>query len=536
MKTNTHTIFGRIASALVATFVLAVLMPHAHAQGGVPLWTNRYNGLFQTSDEHMAVDNSGNVFVTATSLNSAGWPAYVATIKYSNAGVPAWTNRYTGPYNWFSPTKVFAQAVAVDGQGNAYVTAYTYNDTHEVDYRATIKYSSSGVALWTNRYSIGPDAANYPNAFAVDSSGNVFVTGSSTGNSGHYEYATIKYSNAGAPLWTNRYHGPSNRDDWAGAAAVDSSGNVFVTGSSIGNSGDSDYATIKYSNDGGPLWTNRYNGPANTNDGAIAMAVDGSGSALVTGVSTGNSGYQEHATIKYSNAGVPLWTNRYHGPANGDNWAGAAAVDSSGNVFVTGSSTGNSGYSDYTIIKYSNAGVPLWTNLYHGPGNGDDLARAAVVDSSGNVFVTGNSIGNSGDYDYAMVAYSSAGVPLGTNRYSQYGPTSTNDYATAIALDSSGNVFITGHSLNDGHWGIATVKFSSIVPPPVHLAIKHDGSGGMFLRFTGAHNVTYLLQRAARVTGPWSDVATNTAPASGLIEYHETSPLPGHAFYRAVQP
>jgi hypothetical protein len=49
-------------------------------------------------------------------------------------------------------------------------------------------------------------------------------------------------------------------------------------------------------------------------------------------------------------------------------------------------------------------------------------------------------------------------------------------------------------------------------------------------------NVTYRLQRAASVTSTWTNLATNTAPASGLIEYHDTSPLPGQAFYRTVQP
>ena len=49
-------------------------------------------------------------------------------------------------------------------------------------------------------------------------------------------------------------------------------------------------------------------------------------------------------------------------------------------------------------------------------------------------------------------------------------------------------------------------------------------------------NFTYRLHRAPRVTGPWSDLVTNTAPASGRIEYHETSPPPGAAFYRTVQP
>ena len=73
------------------------------------------------------------------------------------------------------------------------------------------------------------------------------------------------------------------------------------------------------------------------------------------------------------------------------------------------------------------------------------------------------------------------------------------------------------------------------VYPPVRLTIEPDGSGGFFTRFSGAPNVAYRLQRAPSLNGTWSSLATNTAPASGLIEYHDTSPLPGQAFYRAVQ-
>ena len=68
------------------------------------------------------------------------------------------------------------------------------------------------------------------------------------------------------------------------------------------------------------------------------------------------------------------------------------------------------------------------------------------------------------------------------------------------------------------------------------LAVAPDGSGGYLLGFNGAPEITYRLQRAPSVTGPWSDLVTNTAPASGRIEYHETSPPPGTAFYRTSQP
>ena len=72
------------------------------------------------------------------------------------------------------------------------------------------------------------------------------------------------------------------------------------------------------------------------------------------------------ATVAYSSAGVPLWTNRYHEPGSGDDYAAGIAVDSSGNVFVTGTGYSSNG-SAYATVAHSGSGVPLWTNHYHGP-------------------------------------------------------------------------------------------------------------------------------------------------------------------------
>jgi hypothetical protein len=66
-------------------------------------------------------------------------------------------------------------------------------------------------------------------------------------------------------------------------------------------------------------------------------------------------------------------------------------LDGSGNVFVTGHSGG-----DYATVAYSNTGVPLWTNRYHGPGTAKTSRPPWPVDGGGNVFVTGSSIGSSG--------------------------------------------------------------------------------------------------------------------------------------------
>ena len=83
------------------------------------------------------------------------------------------------------------------------------------------------------------------------------------------------------------------------------------------------------------------------------MAVDGSGSAYVTG----RSG-SDYATIKYNSAGQQQWVARYDGPDNSNDVAGGIAVDESGNVYVTGSSYGLSTDQDYATVKYVQGARP----------------------------------------------------------------------------------------------------------------------------------------------------------------------------------
>ena len=262
-----------------------------------------------------------------------------------------------------------------------------------------------------------------------------------------------------------------------------------------------------YAAGGVPLWTNSYNGPGNGGDWAVGIAVDNSGNVFVTGDSW-NGTNVDFATVAYSSAGVPLWTNRYDGPGNGNDVARAVAVDLRGHVFVTGDSVGIGSSWDYATVAYSSGGVPLWTNRYNGTGNDDDEPRAVGVDTSGNVFVTGISIGSSSKYDYATVAYSAAGVPLWTNRYN--GPGNQIDYAFAMAVDSSGNVFVTGASDRNttfpASYDYATVKYSSSAPP-VHLDFD-TVNDQLLLRWT---NSAFSLQSAAILTGTFTNIPGATS-------------------------
>lgn len=226
--------------------------------------------------------------------------------------------------------------------------------------------------------------------------------------------------------------------------------------------------------------------------------MDSSGNVVVTGSSfvTGIPGY-DFTTIKYSPAGAVLWTRRYNGTGNSDDNPSAIAVDSAGNVFVTGSTT----------IGYSSSDVPLWTNHWG--------AGSIAVDRSGNVFVTGISTGSTGDLDYATLAYSGAGAPLWINRYN--GPGNHNDYARAMAVDRSGNVFVTGASDRSttfpAHYDFATIKYSSSVPTAVPLDFQLRNNQ-LVLSWT---NSAFDLQTAPVVTGAFTNIPGATSPHTNLI-------------------
>ena len=324
-----------------------------------------------------------------------------AVVLPESYGSDGWTVRYNGPGNGYDG----ASALVVDAEGNVYVTGRSAGVGPGSDY-TTIKYNPAGTALWTKRYNGPANDWDEARALGVDNEGNVYVTGESTGNGSGYDWSTVKYSSSGERLWAKRYNGPGNDWDTASALAVDSEGNVFVTGYSTGIGSGTDYTTVKYSSSGAVLWTKRYNGPGNSWDEACALAVDAQGNVYVTGYSAGAGSGTDYTTIKYSPSGAVLWAKRYNGPGNGNDDAHAIALDSQGNVYVTGESEGTGSSSDYATIKYSPTGERLWAMRYNGPGNGIDDASGLAVDSQGNVYVTGNSQGAKSAGDYATIKYS----------------------------------------------------------------------------------------------------------------------------------
>jgi hypothetical protein len=429
-------------------------------------WVARYDGPahFEDTAYAIAVDGGGNVHVTGSACVETMIDAELrdycsrfdyATVKYGADGNQLWVARYSGSADGVNE----ATAIALDGAGNVYVTGYSYGIGTLSDY-ATVKYDADGNELWVARYDGPASSYDIALAIALDGAGNVYVTGGSRGVGTDYDYATVKYDADGNELWVARYNGPGNSSDQASAIALDASGNVYVTGESTGVGRAYDYATVKYDADGNELWVARYHGPVNFDDVATAIAIGPAGNVYVTGSSFGVGTGYDYATVKYDADGNQLWVARYNGPGNQNDLAYAIALDAAGNVHVTGGTFSFETDSDYATVKYDADGNELWAARYNGPGNSYDAAFGIAVDAAGKVYVTGGSVGVGTGEDYATVKYDADGNELWVARYN--GPGNAYDVATAIAVDAAGKVYVTGTSYGgiDTNFDYATVKYT----------------------------------------------------------------------------
>lgn len=308
---------------------------------------------------------------------------------------------------------------------------------------------------WVARYDGADHLADRGNSLTTDASGNIYVTGTCT-RLGNVDCITIKYNSNGVSQWTSFYSGQGNIYDEGRAVTVDASGNVYVAGYSAVLAQGNNYLTIKYNSSGVQQWIATYNGPFNDYDIARSIALDMSGNVYVTGESEDTSGFSI-ATVKYSSSGAEQWVRREWSAGHSD---GKVNLDIYGNVYIDGYVTRTQTQEDYITIKYNSSGVKQWERLYNGTLNVQDFANAMTVDFSGNVYLTGGSGNVSNGLDYATVKYNSSGVQQWVATYN--GSASNFDEANAITVDASGFVTVTGISRESGsNYDFTTVQYNS---------------------------------------------------------------------------
>ena len=237
---------------------------------------------------------------------------------------------------------------------------------------------------------------------------------------------------------------------------------------------------------GAQLWVSTYNGPADNIDFATDAAVSpGGGTVFVTGVSDASNGSGDYATVAYdASSGAQRWASRYNGPGNSLDLPFAIAVSPDGaTIFVTGESIGASGTYDYATIGYSAAtGAQLWISRYNGPNGGSDVARSLAVSPDGRtVYVTGYSGQTSGpgggNNDYVTIAYNAdSGAQRWLGRYN--GRANGNDQARSVAVSPDGRtVYVTGRSQGrTSSYDYATVDYNAATGAQRWVS-RYNGSG-----------------------------------------------------------
>ncbi len=380
------------------------------------------------------VDGSGNVYVTGTSEASWGSPqraftsggeAFVA--KLDPSGTLLW-NTFLGGQNTDE-----GAGIVVDASGNSYVTGWSYNTWSCLSTPCTVrprsvsmdgfaaKLGPSGALLW-NTF-LGGSNYDQARSIALDATGNIYVTGNSSA------------------AWSCSYVIDCTVRDYAGT------GDAFV---------------VKLNNSGTTLWNSFLGGSGYVQGNGIA--VDGSGNLYVAGVSTSTWGTPELAytggddafAAKIDSSGTLLW-NSFLGSSSNDEALGVT-VDGSGSVYVTGASQAtwgspmnpHSGSWNGFIARLTSTGGLDWSTFL------GRSSQGIAQDGRGNLFVAGFSlsswgtpeVGLAGSFDAFAARYNADSGALTWNTF--LGGAS-DDYGYGIALDPAGDVYVAGESKST--WG-----------------------------------------------------------------------------------
>jgi len=410
----------------------------------------------------VAVDGSGNVYHTglfqgtvdfgAGDVTSNGGWEDVYVSKHNAAGAHQWTTTFGGT------GRTAGHGLAVDGSGNVYISGRFLDTVNLGAGNVTsnggwdgffLKLNSSGAHQWTTTF--GDTSNDMGWGVAVDGSGNVYAIGYFVGtvdfgagdvtSNGSWDGFLLKLNSAGAHQWTTTFGGTSS--DYATGVAVDGSGNVHVAGAfqntvnfgagNVTSNGSRDVFVTKLNAAGAHQWTTTFGGTGN--DYGYGVAVDGSGNVHVAGffrntVDFGagdvtSAGLDDAFVTKLNSSGAHQWTNTFGSTSN--DYGRGVAVDGSGNVYTTGYFEGtvdfgagdvtSAGDEDAFVTKLNSSGAHQWTNTYGGTAR--DRAEDVAVDGSGNVHVTGHFINtvdfgagditSAGGYDGFVVKLNSAG-------------------------------------------------------------------------------------------------------------------------------
>lgn len=357
---------------------------------------------------------------------------------------------------------------------------------------------------------IGGSGADYGTAIAVDREGNAYLTGYTASSDfpttqnafqpayrgGYADAFVVKLNANGTDLIYATFLGGENIDQGA-AIAIDRLGNAYLTGQTQSNDfpfstdayqtnrrGGTDAFIVKLAPEGNQLDYATFLGGKDDDDGR-AIAVDPVGNAYITGRTASTDfpttadafglnhrGVGDAFVVKINPAGTDLIYATLLG-GEGNDQGNGLAIDTAGNAYVVGSTlsgdfpiTGeafdrdhNEGY-DVFVVKLNEAGTGLTYATFLG-GSGGDRGYAIAVDGNGDAYVTGYTYSpdfpttgravdliHAGDFaDAFVVKLNAAGTGL---LYATFLGGDDSDFGTAIAVDGEGSAYVVGATQSDG--------------------------------------------------------------------------------------
>ncbi|MEO0073575.1 MAG: hypothetical protein ABIK43_02785, partial [candidate division WOR-3 bacterium] len=290
-----------------------------------------------------------------------------------------------------------------------------------------------------------------------------------------FDFWTVKASLSGETLWTARHGSDFNCEDRIWASALDNAGNLVVCGGTIASLHmDWDFQVVKYNPDGKQLWSWRCDLSNHGDDRLTASAVACDNSIYLTGSAPNRQNASRRdadvVIVRLSSAGDTIWTRIIDGGAYLDDGGIAIAVDKFGNCYVAAKVTNSYRSTDIALLKYSPTGRLIWRRSIDGPGHKSDFPTGLLLNFRDEPIVIGAATGSTTGFDYYIGLFDT----LGRARWQQtFDAAGRVDIPSAVCLDSSGNIVVTGQSTAAASFDILTLSYT----PSGRLCWSHRYNG-----------------------------------------------------------
>ncbi|MCA0234971.1 MAG: hypothetical protein LCH81_01160 [Bacteroidetes bacterium] len=358
--------------------------------------------------------------------------------------------------NSFDPTFINHIVSEADNAHDCFYVAGSTKNTINTYSLSITKYLDPGVEVWNRRFNLDTLGNVHVADVAVDTSGNVLVTGSAyNGATNLYDLFVVKYNPSGTKLWQYVYNGSSGIYDSGTAITCAANGDVFVSGVTWPDLFDTDALTLRLNSSGTQQWLTTFDN-VSLNDAAGTIDLDGS-LVIITGFTQNTATEWAYFVARYNVSNGTVDSQRIIDEEGTEiEQVNAATVDAEGNIYITGSlGSGSNGFDVRTVTLDPDL-VVLWTDTWNGAGDADDMGRSIVVDEDKNVMVVGYTT-DGGDRDALLLQYN-AGSLINSETYDGG---EGNDEYTQLLLGADGNMMVSGYSTKKGNIDFLSAYYAS---------------------------------------------------------------------------